>query len=1247
MAGIFETPEARMAEASPGLNDPKTQRIAQQVLQQLLRGLNAMQMQAGLAPGGGMTGNPFMGTTSSAAGGYSGVTPTRGAPPPMSPGDAATKARLEFTQHMQLQALQAPPPSFGGGVTPVSRPTAYQMAAFMPPPTFPGAQYGSPYNAIHQTQMTQVNQQLAAAQAVGGLAARHFGTAPMGIGALYAEHRGMGQAFQNMGMNMFQPLIHHRAATLQMQQASMQFYRGMADTNIGGIGLSASAAGQVVHGLDRMSDNAGFRQATRGMFNRQDLSRITDLASQMGMLGEARSADQITQAVGRISRGLSTFMRVAGQPDVQEAMRSMAQMHHLGMTVPEMGAAARNAARFARMAGTDTQTVMAQGMAGAGVFQQYGLSGGAGLRAGIAAAGMSPQLASLMGANRASLAGGAEGIQQTLMTGAAHSATINALLPAMLTRRGGHLAIDEEALRRMVSGDMTMSQMTREGASRIRQLGGRSAMLELSTRQSELQDEASRRMGGQLSTLMPLIQARALMQEHPGTFNLGGALRTLGFNEQQARTYEQMGNDPRFWESMRHSAQEEQRESRRAIAAERRTIAAAARMPQFAREGLAQVDRIRDRLDTGMEHVHEMFSRAQDMGEQRAMIEAEGGEVLRDASGGWRLGTEEGAAVVGRQLRTREGREAFRRTSAGALAAAQARIARDEQRQDIVAAYRRTSAGLALTSPLTLTSPGFTATAVMAQLMDPFIGGPNMGVFGPRGQTMRETVEGSDSLLLRGRRGLGFTPSQSGAVIEARAENLANMTGIIGRSGNLTALGQRDQAREVTRLSSRVLGTADDRAGRHETTRHISAAATALSSYLSERGRLGGALVHGEATPEGMQAAMRQGFINSGMSTEQADQMMASPAVQQQIVEATRNRQDPTVNRALDRVEERGGNVSTSGGARTAAALRANATDATRGALSKLGIDTGFFGVSEAQQRRVSSALTGTGRAGEARRLALGIAAARAAGNHDQADQLENELRSEYSAEEAATARAAIEGAEFEAATLEGLGASIAGMGTDTAAIAGFLGDQGQTLQRAQVEAANANIAEAVGGASGAMAAFTGGASSLAAFVQGGGNLANATSEEMTAMREGSQASRERAAQRYIDRTTAAATGNTRVTGLTGTSEGANARGDSFLGAVTDSLGAFFGMNQEAGALTPAEAAAGEGAGPADFGEAVVTFNRASERMLHAAELMEASSTTGQLGMIASGAASAAGTVGRGILSIITAGAFTGAPPRR
>jgi hypothetical protein len=1084
--------------------------------------------------------------------------------------------------------------------------------------------------------MMQVNQQMAGMQAVGGLAARHMGMLPFGPGALYAEHRGIGQGFQNMGMNMFQPLIHHRAASLQMQQASMQFYRGSADTNIGGIGLSAAASGRVVHGLDRLSDNAGFRSATHGMFNRQDVSRITDLAAQMGMLGEARSADQITQAVSKISRGLATFMRVAGQPDVQEAMRSMSQMHHLGMTVPEMGAAARNAARFARMAGTDTQTVMAQGMAGAGVFQQYGLSGGAGLRAGIAAAGMSPQLASLMGANRASLAGGVEGIQQTLMSGAAHSATINALLPAMLTRRGGHLAIDEEALRSMVSGDMTMSQMARQGASRIRQLGGRSALLELSTRQSELQDEASRRMGGQLSTLMPLIQARALMQEHPGTFNLGSALRTMGLNEQQARTYEQMGNDPRFWESMRQSAQEEQRESRRAIAAERRTTAAAARMPRFAREGLAQADRLRDRLDTGMEHVHEMFARSQDLGEQAAMIEAEGGEVLRDASGGWRLGTEEGAAVVGRQLRTRGGREAFSRTSAGALAAAQARISRDEQRQDLAATYRRSSAGLALMSPSTV------GMAAMAQLTDQFIGGPNMGVFGPRGQTMRETVESGDSLLVRGARGLGLAPSESGASIEARAADLAGMAGAVGRSAALTTRERQTQRREVERVVTRATGGA----GGETATHRMTAATDALSSYLRAHGGTMNSIVNGGATPEGMRAAIRQGLMSDpNLTEEQVNQMMESPAVVQQAITQARDRGDPEVVTALDSVERRGSDVSTSGGARTAAALRANATDATRGSLSKLGIDTGFFGIGEDQQRRVSAALTGTGREGGARRLALAVRAAHEAGNHALAEDLQERLDSQYTAEQVDTAQSAVTGAGFDAATLEGLGGALSGMGADQAET--FLAEQGRTLQDAQVAAATANIAEAVGGDTGAMEAFNRGAGALSAWASAGNrNLANATTEEMTAMTTGSQESRERAAQRYIDRTRSAATRRTGVTGLTGTGEGAASRGGTFMESVTEGLAGFFGGAQAADALTPAEEAATEGGGPADFGEAVTTFNRASERMLHAAELMEASSSTGQLGMIASGATTGAGLVGRGILGLITGGAFTGAPTR-
>lgn len=494
-----------------------------------------------------------------------GVLPSTLQPMPQTIHPGQVSAMLQ--QQAMMFQYAAPRPSAVFGTTP-----AYLtgiMSPSLPPPMFGGAA------GARQRAIDEQNHTLALAQTGAGLTARLAGGVAAGmmmgpVGALGFEMLGGGAALQRGVGNLFEPLIAQRERALNLQNMSTRFVTGGSMLSATGQGMSMSAAQYVSNNIGRMADSSQFRRDTGNMFNRADLDRITRLSGELGMLDQAQNADQMIREVKKVSRALSNFMKLAEEPDIQRAMQQMARLRTLGFSAMEMPTAAANARTFARMAGVTIEEAMSNAEKGASFFQGAGLSGAAGFNAGLGAQGAARQLAATMDPRRLSMAGGVEGIQNTILQASASSQTIDAFLPAMLTRRNGQLTVDPQRLQQMLSGRFTPADMARMGNASIHGLGGPMAVQELMTRRRELQDEMSSQLTPEQQTLMPLLMARNLQRQTGMT--LGASLRMIpGMGEEQARTLEQMAESPDFARRMRQQMTVSRREAAARARAQRRS----------------------------------------------------------------------------------------------------------------------------------------------------------------------------------------------------------------------------------------------------------------------------------------------------------------------------------------------------------------------------------------------------------------------------------------------------------------------------------------------------------------------------------------------------------------------------------------------------------------------------------------------------------------------------------------------------
>lgn len=625
----------------------------QQAVEQLLSGLNSMQMQAGLMPGMSPMQSPMAGQT-----------PYQQQQAPQSAAQFSNYLRV---QHQADLFMASPMSPIYAGASPVAR-NPYAQSVLPP------AQLGAGWGMARQQAQGSFNTTFTGAQTAVGIGARlGLGSAATTVGAVAGTALGgpiggviggfvapwladsfIGEGVERVATMPFRSLINQRQRGMQLQHATTQFMRSGSELSASGIGLSNTGAYDLERNITRMSEGAGFKRATGNQFNRQDMVRITQLAAQTGLLDNAQSVEQITRDMGKIGRALTTFMKVMDEPDVQAAMSMMGKMRNLGMNLPEMGVAAQHARTFARMAGTNVQNVMQAGMQGAQMFQGMGLSGATGLATGMAAVGNAGILSGMLSPHQLSMLGGREGVTQNLTAAAANVANLDVLLPGLLRKGKEGLEIDQEAMLGLASGKKNIQDMVRESARRMAGFGPKGFVEEYGTRKNELRDQLMGAFGGQGAILAPMMIAQGIAAT--GATDFRGGLRLQGLSEEQARTIE-LARTPEFFQRMRAQTDNHMEQRRAEVQRRQSTFeeASSARSQRLSNEFFGTyVQRQARRLGRKFDNVFRGFAGDdQDTEEERLFLG--GGETLARTPGG--LGTEEELRAITAQLGTAKGRQ--------------------------------------------------------------------------------------------------------------------------------------------------------------------------------------------------------------------------------------------------------------------------------------------------------------------------------------------------------------------------------------------------------------------------------------------------------------------------------------------------------------------------------------------------------------------------------------------------------------
>lgn len=383
------------------------------------------------------------------------------------------------------------------------------------------------------------------------------GTLGMAAGVFGSEHFGLGATAQHI-TDQLNPFRTMAIRGQQMMGASQEFVAGGAGLNmVTGRGLSQQGSTHLARMLEDTAFSTSFRRQTGGAFSAQDLTRITQVAGQQGMLNDTQSVEQIHDRVKTVAKSLVSFMKIANEPNVVEALKSMGKMRQMGLSLGETMDMAVDARMYARMAGTSVRGIMETGGAqGAMLFQQQGLSAGLGMRMGMGAMGMA-NAAVAGGAftpQRLAMLGGVQGVAQHEMESSAAFLKMPMMAAAMSTMgRGGEFGMDGRALRQMVSGRMDINQMATLGTNKLLDAVSKQGIGALGMFQvqgTELQDAMGRLLGPQgtqAAKMQQVVQTMKLMglDMNPGGFATAGL--AMGMSNDQVKAMMSQANSPGYF----------------------------------------------------------------------------------------------------------------------------------------------------------------------------------------------------------------------------------------------------------------------------------------------------------------------------------------------------------------------------------------------------------------------------------------------------------------------------------------------------------------------------------------------------------------------------------------------------------------------------------------------------------------------------------------------------------------------------
>lgn len=426
---------------------------------------------------------------------------------------------------------------------------------------------------------------------LGGVPGAAIGGAIGAIGGFLGAENFLGQGVQNAVDDM-NPIARMSRQAAQVRGMSRDFVVGGNALDVTGSGLNRTGSVRLARQMHNLAGESGFQRETGGMFSSQDLMKITSLSGQQGLLDMAQNPDQITGQVKNIAKALKSFMKLAGEPDVTEAIKQLGQMRSMGLSLGESMLAVERAKSYGRMAGTSVQGIMQMGgLPGAMVFQQQGLSAGLGMQVGMGSLGMARQAVAggTFSPAQLSMLGGVQGVAQNNMEMSAAMLKQPLMAAAMsnFNPASGGFQLNPNAVGGLARGQVGLQGMANMGVSnmmRAVQQGGIGALGAFQMDQSEMQDQLGRALGPEgikIMGMQQILNTRKFLGVK-GRGGLFAAAKSMGFSDDQAKQSVQEMGSPEFMENMQRQIRITEQQTR----AEERELAKA-RAPTFT-QGLSE-----------------------------------------------------------------------------------------------------------------------------------------------------------------------------------------------------------------------------------------------------------------------------------------------------------------------------------------------------------------------------------------------------------------------------------------------------------------------------------------------------------------------------------------------------------------------------------------------------------------------------------------------------------------------------------
>lgn len=332
-------------------------------------------------------------------------------------------------------------------------------------------------------------------------------------GGIMAARSGVSETLGDFSQLPFRPMAETRMMGAAVQRMSQDWVVSGPQLHATGRGLTQQAGIELAGGIKDLSTDKGFKEQTGGMFNRQDLMRMTQMSGQAGLMDMAQSVPAIQQQLKQVAVTVRRFMELTNDPDVTNVLREMGQMRQFGMTMPQITQAADNMRLFSRAAGTSIAGLRNMGgLPGASVYQGMGLSAAQGFEYGNYSLMQARQTVASGGVSTRQLAmlGGVQGMAQRNMQAQAAFLSMPMFAAANANYQGGG---DWDAVRNpqgMGGGRGAFGMVT--GAvgnlnAAVRR-GGVGALVSFPLEQREIADAAASRMTPMEQTAQRFRMAR-------------------------------------------------------------------------------------------------------------------------------------------------------------------------------------------------------------------------------------------------------------------------------------------------------------------------------------------------------------------------------------------------------------------------------------------------------------------------------------------------------------------------------------------------------------------------------------------------------------------------------------------------------------------------------------------------------------------------------------------------------------------